>query len=218
MIRVIVVDDQPLVRAGIARILDADPDILIVDECEDGAEAVGSVTGKTPDVVLMDVRMKEVDGAEATRRINELGDPPPVLVLTTFDDDGTVAAALAAGASGFILKDAPGEDIIRAIRTVAEGGSWLDPSITGSVISAFRSTYHPRQRETTRLDQLTDREREVLGLVGRGLTNQEIAEELVVTEATVKTHINHVFDKLHLRDRAAAIVLAFDHGLVLPGG
>lgn len=217
MIRVTVVDDQPLVRAGIARILDADPDIRIVDECEDGAEAVDSVIRNTPDVVLMDVRMKEVDGAEATRRINELDDPPPVLVLTTFDDDGTVAAALAAGASGFILKDTPGEDIIRAVRTVADGGSWLDPSITGSVISAFRSTYHPRQRRSARLDQLTDREREVLGLVGRGLTNQEIAEELVVTEATVKTHINHIFDKLQVRDRAAAIVLAFDHGLVLPG-
>ncbi len=217
-IRLLVVDDQPLVRAGIGRILDADPDLSVVGECEDGAEAVEAVTRLDPDVVLMDVRMKQVDGAEATRRVNELPDPPPVLVLTTFGDDETVATALAAGASGFILKDAPGEDIIRAVRAVADGGAWLDPAITPSVVTAFRTTHLPRRRQSDRLGQLTEREREVLALMGRGLSNQEIADDLVVTEATVKTHVGHIFDKLGLRDRAAAIVLAFDHGLVTPGG
>lgn len=218
MIRVLVVDDQQLVRAGIARILEADPDIVIVGECDDGAGAVDAVTETSPDVILMDIRMKEVDGAEATRRIRELQGPPPVLALTTFDDDETVAAALSSGASGFIVKDAPGEEIIRAVRTVAEGGAWLDPAITPSVIAAFRSTYLPRQEQADRLDDLTEREREVLALLGRGLTNQEIGEELVVTEATVKTHVRHIFEKLGVRDRAAAVVVAFDHGLVLPGG
>lgn len=218
MIRVLVVDDQPLVRAGIGRILDADQELAVVAECDDGAQAAPAVVTHSPDVVLMDIRMKEVDGAEATRRLNRLDRPPPVLVLTTFGDDETVAAALAAGAAGFILKDAPGEEIIRAVRTVAGGGAWLDPAITRSVIASFRTTYLPRRQQSGRLDRLTEREREVLALVARGLTNQEVAAELVVTEATVKTHVSHILEKLELRDRAAAIVLAFDHGLVLPGG
>lgn len=218
MIRLLVVDDQPLVRAGIGLIVNADPALEVVGECEDGSETVDAVTRLDPDVVLMDVRMKQVDGAEATRRLHALPDPPPVLVLTTFGDDETVATSLAAGATGFILKDAPGEDIIRAVRAVAAGGAWLDPAITPAVVASFRTTHLPRRRAADRLEALTGREREVLALMGRGLSNQEIADDLVVTEATVKTHVGHIFEKLHLRDRAAAIVLAFDHGLVAPGG
>lgn len=217
MTRVLVVDDQQLVRAGIGRILADDPDLEIVGECTDGGEVLDAVLRLHPDVVLMDVRMKEVDGAEATRRVRQLATPPPVLVLTTFGDEETVATVLAAGAAGFVLKDAPGEEIIRAVRAVAGGGAWLDPTVAGSVIESFRTTHLPRRRTAGRLDQLTEREREVLTLVGRGMSNQEIAEALVVTEATVKTHVSHVFDKLQVRDRAAAIVVAFDHGLVLPG-
>lgn len=218
MNRVVVVDDQPLVRAGLARILGTEDDLEVVGECNDGGEAVAAVVEHRPDVVLMDVRMKVVDGAEATRRIlAEVDDPPPVLVLTTFGDDDTVAAALAAGASGFLLKDAPGEEIIRAVRTVAAGGAWLDPGVVPGVIEAYRRTGLPAAVRTSRLEELTPREREVLGLVARGLTNLEIAERLVVSEATVKSHLGHVFDKLQLRDRAAAIVAAYDHGLVRPG-
>lgn len=217
MIRVLVVDDQQLVRAGIVRILADDPEIEVVAECQDGDEVVDAVGGHDPDVVLMDVRMKRVDGAEATRRVRALDPGPPVLVLTTFGDDDTVAAALSAGAAGFLLKDAPGEELVRAVRVVADGGAWLDPAITGSVIASFRSHYLPRRRTAGRLDTLTEREREVLTLVGRGRANKEIADELVVAEATVKSHISHILDKLHLRDRAAAIVVAFDHGLVRPG-
>lgn len=217
MTRVVVIDDQPLVRAGIARILAGAPELEIVAECEDGDEAVAAVRTHRPDVVLMDIRMRRVDGVEATRAIRELVDAPPVLVLTTFGDDETVAAALSAGAAGFVLKDARGEEIVRAITVVAQGGAWLDPAIAGSVIDAFRATYLPLQRDERRLEQLTEREREVLALIGRGLTNQEIADALVVTESTVKTHIGHIFDKLALRDRAAAIILAYEHGLVLPG-
>jgi DNA-binding NarL/FixJ family response regulator len=217
VIRIVVVDDQPLVRAGISRILATDPELEIVAECDDGSQVVDCVEEHRPDVVLMDIRMKQVDGAEATRRVGALGDPPPVLILTTFGDDESVAATLSAGAAGFLLKDAPGEEIVRAVRVVAGGGAWLDPSIAGSVIDTFRTTYLPRHHAAGRLEQLTEREREVLTLIGRGMSNREIAAELTVTEATVKTHVGNILDKLRLRDRAAAIVLAFNHGLVLPG-
>lgn len=217
MVRVLVVDDQQLVRAGIGKILGEDAELEIVGECEDGSEVDDAVRGLRPDIVLMDLRMRDVDGAEATRRLRSEDDAPPVLVLTTFGDDDTVAAALEAGAAGFILKDAPGEDIIRAVRAVAGGGAWLDQSVAAGVIASYRSTYLPRRRTNDRLGELTEREREVLTLIGRGLSNHEIADDLVVTEATVKTHISHIFDKLQLRDRAAAIVLAFEQGLVHPG-
>ena len=216
MIRVLLVDDQPLVRAGLIRILGPEEDLAIVGECADGDEVADAVASYGPDVVLMDVRMKRMGGAEATRRLRAVGGPP-VLVLTTFDDDGTVAAALAAGADGFILKDAPGEDLVRATRVVAGGGGWLDPSIAPGVLATYRATALPRAAAAAKLDELTDRERDVLCLVARGATNAEIAAALVIGEATVKSHVGHIFTKLGFRDRAAAIVYAFDHGLVTPG-
>lgn len=214
MIRVLLVDDQPLVRAGLRRILEPQAGIVIAGECEDGDQVVEAVTRLHPDVVIMDIRMRRVDGAEATRRLRELESPPPVLVLTTFDDDETVATALGAGAAGFVLKDAPGEDIVRAAISVAEGGSWLDAQVAGRVIDAYRRIAGTKQRDTTRLASLTERERDVLIEVARGLTNSEIAAELFVSEATVKSHLAHMLTKLDLRDRAAAIVFAHSNGLV----
>ena len=210
MIRVLLVDDQALIREGMRRVLDTDPELTVVGECEDGDEVADAVIRANPDVVVMDVRMQRVDGATATRALREL-DGPPVLILTTFDDDETVAAALGAGASGFILKDAPGEDILRSVRTVATGDSWLDPRIAGRVLHAYRRQSGGRPKVD--LSALTPRELDVLRIVGRGATNREVADQLHVSEATVKTHLGNVLAKLHLRDRAAAIVLAHDHGL-----
>ena len=219
VIRVVLVDDQQLVRAGLARILGPEDDMEIV--------AGGAPTALNPkprwprpipDIVVMDVRMKNVDGTEATRRVRAKADAPPVLTLTTFDDDEVVAASLAAGASGFILKDARGEDLIAAVRAVANGGAWLDPAIAGKVIEAYRSTGIPRAQQQAKLAELTEREVGVLRLIGRGRSNTEIAEQLFISEGTVKSHIGHIFTKLDLRDRAAAIVFAFDHSLVEPGG
>jgi DNA-binding NarL/FixJ family response regulator len=218
VIRVVLVDDQPLVRAGLSRILGPEPDIEIVAECADGSEVLAAVAATSPTIVVMDVRMKNVDGTEATRLVRALPDAPPVLTLTTFDDDEVVAASLAAGASGFILKDAPGEDLIAAVRAVALGGAWLDPTIAGKVIEAYRSTGIPRAQQQAKLRELTEREVGVLELIGRGATNAEIAERLFISEGTVKSHIGHIFTKLDLRDRAAAIVFAFDHHLVEPAG
>jgi DNA-binding NarL/FixJ family response regulator len=216
-VRVLLVDDQPLVRAGLKMILGPEDGFLIVGECADGAEALRSVAspGPRPDVILMDVRMKGMDGTTATARIREMVGAPPVLVLTTFDDEEILSAALRAGAAGFLLKDAPAEEIIRAVRTVANGGAYLDPATTGRVLSAYRAGA-TQPRVTVPISDLTVREMDVLRLIGRGASNEEIAEELVITEATVKTHITRIFDKLGLRDRAAAIVFAFDHGLVQP--
>jgi DNA-binding NarL/FixJ family response regulator len=218
VIRVLLVDDQPLVRAGVTRILSPEADLEIVGECTDGDEVLAAVAEHRPDVVLMDVRRKRVDGAEATRRLREQPEPPPVLVLTTFDDDAVVASALGAGAAGFILKDAPGEEMLRAVRQVASGGGWLDPGVAHRVIATYRTTGLPRAAARAALDQLTDRERDVLVLVSRGATNSEISADLHISEGTVKSHIGHIFAKLGLRDRSAAIVFAFDHGLVQPGG
>jgi len=215
---VLPVDDQPLVRAGLSRILAPEDDMEIVGECSDGDEVEAAVATTAPDIVVMDVRMKHVDGTEATRRVRSRDDAPPVLTLTTFDDDEVVAASLAAGASGFILKDARGEDLIAAVRAVATGGAWLDPSIAGKVIEAYRSTGIPRAQQQAKLAELTEREVDVLRLIGRGATNTEIGEQLFISEGTVKSHIGHIFAKLDLRDRAAAIVFAFDHALVEPGG
>jgi DNA-binding NarL/FixJ family response regulator len=218
VIRVLLVDDQALVRAGLSRILGPEDDMEIVAECTDGSEVEAAVAATLPDIVVMDVRMKNVDGTEATRRVRANADAPPVLTLTTFDDDEVVAASLAAGASGFILKDARGEDLIAAVRAVASGGAWLDPAIAGKVIEAYRSTGIPRAQQQARLAELTERELDVLRLIGRGRSNTEIAGGLFISEGTVKSHIGHIFTKLDLRDRAAAIVFAFDHALVEPGG
>ncbi len=215
MISVILVDDQELVRAGLRRILRPKDGFEVVAECADGAEVPAAVSRHRPDVVVMDVRMKGVDGVEATRRLRAAGDDqPPVLVLTTFDDDEVLSAVLRAGASGFVLKDASAEDLMRAVRAVAAGDGWLDPAVTGRVLAGYRGrapVTFPRAAE-----DLTAREVDVLRLIGRGASNAEIATSLYVSEGTVKTHIGHVFAKLGLRDRAAAIVWAFDHGLVSP--
>jgi DNA-binding NarL/FixJ family response regulator len=219
MIRVLLVDDQPLVREGLRRILHPEEGFEIAGECSDGAEVGDAITRQGPDVVVMDVRMKDVDGVEATRRLRERADPPPVLMLTTFDDDEVLSGALRAGAAGFVLKDAPGEELIRSVRTVAEGGAWLDPAVTGRVLATYRSSAPvDDDHAAERIAELTPRERDVLRLIGRGASNTEIADSLFVSEATVKSHIGHIFTKLDLRDRAAAIVFAFDHGLVAPQG
>jgi DNA-binding NarL/FixJ family response regulator len=219
MIRVLLVDDQQLVREGLRRILHPDEGFEIAGECSDGVEVAATVSQVRPDVVVMDIRMKDVDGVEATHRLREQPDPPPVLVLTTFDDEEVLSGALRAGAAGFVLKDAPGEELIRSTRTVAEGGAWLDPAVTGRVLATYRSAAPVEDDGAAeRIADLTPRERDVLRLIGRGASNTEIAESLFVSEATVKSHIGHIFTKLDLRDRAAAIVFAFDHGLVAPQG
>jgi DNA-binding NarL/FixJ family response regulator len=217
MIRVLVVDDQDLVRVGLRGILRDRYGFEVVAECADGSGVVAAVASTRPDVVLMDIRMPGMDGVTATAALRRLSDSPPVLVLTTFDDDEILAAALRAGASGFLLKGTPAEDLQRAVRTVAEGGAWLDPAVTGRVLTAYRAASAIRPGDD-RLEVLTPREREVLSLIGQGLSNAEIAARFVLGEGTVKTHINHLFSKLQLRDRAAAIVLAFDSGLVTPRG
>lgn len=214
MIRVLIVDDQPIVRAGVARILGPEDGFEVVAECDDGDEVPAAVTAHRPDVVLMDVRMRRVDGVAATRALGELEKPPPVLILTTFDEDDTLWGALDAGAAGFVLKDASAEDLIAATRAVSGGAAWLDPKVASRVLTAFRTYVRPRVAELARIDQLTDREHEVLGHIARGATNPEIAERLFVSEATVKTHVGAIFAKLGVRDRAASIVFAYDHGLV----
>jgi DNA-binding NarL/FixJ family response regulator len=217
VIRVLLVDDQELVREGLRRILHADDGFEIVGECGDGGDVEAAVLELHPDVVVMDIRMKHVDGIEATRRLRARADAPPILVLTTFDDDEVLSGALRAGASGFVLKDAPGEELVRATRVVAAGDACLDPAVTARVLAEYRTAPGTTDgSDTTRLEQLTARERDVLRLVGRGASNTEIADALFVSEATVKSHVGHIFSKLDLRDRASAIVFAFDHGLVTP--
>lgn len=215
-VTVLVVDDQELVRGGLRRILRR-RDGFLVTECADGDEVAAAVAAERPDVVLMDLRMKRVGGIDATRLLRARPDAPPVLVLTTFDDDQLLSGALRAGAAGFLLKDSPAEDLIRAVRTVAAGGAWLDPSVTGRVLTAYRTVKPAGTRTDRRLGDLTAREYEVLELIGRGRVNGEIAAELGISEVTVKSHVGHIFGKLDLRDRAAAIVFAFDHGVVAPG-
>jgi len=212
VISVVLVDDQPLVRAGLQRILSEDEGFTVVAQCADGAAAVAAVTSAPADVVVMDVRMRGMDGIEATRGIREL-DGPPVLVLTTFDDDEVLWGAIDAGAAGFVLKEASAEDLIAATRTVAAGGAWLDPAVTARVLEVTRSTGLPRQRQADMATLLTDRELEVLAHMATGATNGEIARSLIVSEATVKTHVGAIFSKLGVRDRAGAIVFAYQHGL-----
>ena len=217
MIRTLIVDDQPVVRAGVARILGPEDGFEVVAERDDGDEVVDAVREHRPDLVLMDVRMRRFDGVTATRRLrDELGDEPPVLVLTTFDDDDALWGALDAGAAGFVLKDASAEDLLAAARAVAGGAAWLDPKVAPRVLDAFRNEVRPRQQSAALLDGLTEREHDVLRLMSRGATNAEIAQQLIVSEATVKTHVGSIFAKLGVRDRAAAIVYAYDHGVVGP--
>jgi DNA-binding NarL/FixJ family response regulator len=213
LIRVLIVDDQQLVRKGLRSVL-AEGEMEVVGECEDGAQAVEAVSRPRPDVVLMDVRMRGIDGPEATRRIREQPDPPPVLALTTFDDDDTLESILTAGAAGFLLKDAPGEEIIRATRSVAGGAGWLDPTVAERVLRVYRGRAAGRREGAALLARLSARELEVVKLIAQGLSNEEIAGTLFLSEATVKTHINHLLDKLELRDRAQAIVFAYQQGVV----
>jgi DNA-binding NarL/FixJ family response regulator len=216
MIRVLLADDQELVRTGLRGILRTEFGFDVVGECADGSEVTAAVQSLAPDIVLMDVRMPVVDGVRATHELRGQDASPPVLALTTFDDDEVLAGMLRAGASGFILKGVPAEELQRAVRAVAGGGAWLDPAVAGRVLAIYRSAAPALARPDAGLAALTSREREVLALIGQGQTNAEIAAALFVGEGTIKTHINHVFTKLRLRDRAAAVVYAFDHDLVSP--
>ncbi|MDF5751611.1 response regulator transcription factor [Spongiactinospora sp. TRM90649] len=218
-VRIVVVDDHELVRAGFHMILDAQPDMEVVAEASDGAQAVEMATRLRPDVVLMDIRMPRMDGLEATRRLAgpDVRDPVKVLVLTTFDLDDHVYEALRAGASGFLLKDLRRDDLVNAVRVVAAGDALLAPSITRRLIGEFARPPRPEERPTPELGGLTAREREVLSLMARGRSNAEIAAGLVIGEETVKTHVSNVLAKLHLRDRVHAVILAYEIGLVRPG-
>ena len=216
-VRVLLVDDQELIRAGLRGLLRARFGFEIVGELADGSGVVDSVARLHPDVVVMDIRMPGVDGVTATARLRAVEGAPPVLVLTTFEDDDVLAGALRAGAAGFLLKGVPAEDLQRAVRSVAGGGSWLDPAVTGRVLTTYREGSPGPTGSSAATQALTPREREVLALIGSGLSNTEIAERLTLGEGTVKTHVGHIFAKLALRDRAAAVVFAFDHGLVRPG-
>ena len=221
MIKVFIADDQAMVRQGFGALLGAQPDLLVVGDAADGAEAVTRARALGPDVVLMDIRMPVMDGIEATRRLTGAGSRgaggPKVLILTTFDLDDYVYEALRAGASGFLLKDAPAADLINAVRVVAAGEALLAPSVTRRLIAEFAGRPNADRPRPTALNALTPRETDVLRLIARGRSNQEIAEELVVAEQTVKTHIGRILAKLNLRDRAQAVVFAYETGLVVPG-
>ncbi len=215
MTRVVIVDDQEMLRTGLGMVLSAEPDLEVVGEAGDGAQAVRVVDRERPDVVLMDVRMPGTDGLEATRRITAAHPEVSVIMLTTFDLDEYVYGALRAGASGFLLKDAPADDLVGAIRVVAKGEALLAPSITKRLIAEFAA--RPESTATRGLDTLTERELEVLRLVARGMTNAEIAAELYLGETTVKTHVSRLLTKLGQRDRVQLVVVAYESGLVHPG-
>ena len=216
-IRVAIVEDQELVRTGLRMILDAADGIEVVGEAADGADVPDLVRRAAPDVVLMDIRMPDVDGIEATRRLAASGSPARVIVLTTFDLDEHVQAALRAGASGFLLKDGPAEEMLTAVRVVAAGESLLSPSVTRRVIAELVSRPEPSERRPPALEELTPREEEVLLLLARGRSNAEIADELVVSHETVKSHVARILMKLGARDRVQAVIAAYEAGLVRPG-
>ena len=216
MIEVLIADDQAMVRSGLRLILEAEDDIVVVGEADNGSEAVRLARRDRPDVVLMDVRMPVMDGLEATKQVTEQVEGTRVIVLTTFDLDDYVYGSLRAGASGFLLKDADGDQLVEAVRIVATGDALIAPSVTKRLISEFAR--QPASNEVQGLDELTDREVEVLGLVAKGLSNAEIGEELFVSETTVKTHVSHILSKLQLRDRVQAVVAAYESGLARPGG
>lgn len=219
VITVFIADDQAMVRQGFGALLSAQPDISVVGDAPDGRTAVAEVARLRPDVVLMDVRMPEMNGLDAARRILADSREPRsrVLMLTTFDLDDYVYEALGMGASGFMLKDAPADELVRAVRVVAEGQALLAPTVTRRLIADVTSRHRPRRGRDRALAVLTPRELEVLELIAHGLSNTEIAERLFVAEQTVKTHVGKVLGKLHLRDRAQAVVLAYESGLVVPG-
>ncbi|MFD9734752.1 response regulator [Umezawaea sp. NPDC059074] len=216
MIRVLLVDDQELMRMGFRMVLGAQPDIDVVGEAADGLDAVQLADQLRPDVVLMDVRMPVLDGVEATKRIAEAG-TSKVLVMTTFDMDEYALSALRNGASGFLLKDTPPGDLVSALRAVASGDAVVSPSVTKRLLSRFLGEGGGELRDATVLDVLTEREREVLVLIAKGLSNTELARKLFLSEATVKTHVGRILSKLEIRDRVQAVVLAYETGLVRPG-
>jgi len=217
VIRTLVADDQEVVRAGFSALLETQPDVTVVASAADGAEAVRLSREHSPEVVLMDVRMPTLDGIEATRQICEADGGPRILILTTFDLDEYVYDALRAGASGFLLKDVPAETLFEAVRVIAAGDALLAPAITRRLIAEFARMGPRAQAAPNGLDELTPRETEILALVAEGLSNREIAVRLVVSDETVKTHVSHVLRKLGLRDRAQAVVVAYESGLVVPG-
>jgi DNA-binding NarL/FixJ family response regulator len=217
MTSVLLADDQALVRGGLRMILEAQADIEVIGEAETGSEAVAQTRELRPDVVLMDIRMPGLDGIEATRRITSEHLATRVLVLTTFDEERIVYDALRAGASGFLLKTAPPAKLADAVRTIAAGEALLAPTLTRRLVEEFVRRPPPGHNLPGQLDELTEREREVLRLIARSMSNAEIAADLVISEATVKTHVNHILQKLNLRDRVQAVVLAYETGLVRPG-
>ncbi|MGN6377408.1 MAG: response regulator [Gaiellales bacterium] len=219
MTRLLLVDDQALVRVGLRKIFEAEPDMSVAGEAEDGEQAVAAARRLRPDVVLMDVRMPVLDGIEATRRIMRADRPPRVMILTTFGLDAYVYDALRAGASGFMLKDAPPEEIVAATRIVATGDALLAPAVTRAVIEEFarQPQAAPQAGPPAAVAELTPREQEVLALMVRGHSNPEICEQLVISEATAKTHVAHILQKLGLRDRVQAVIYAYESGLVAPG-
>ena len=216
-IKVLIADDQAMVRAGLKMILEADPEIRVVAEVDDGAKAVASIASVSPDVVLMDIQMPVLNGLEATKLItSKFGDKTRVLILTTFERDDYIFEALRSGASGFILKNSPPEDLVTAIKVVAEGNALFAPSVTKRIISEF--AHHPAPDMCSeKLKQITERETEVLLQVARGKTNAEIAEQLFISETTVKTHISNILTKLDLKDRVQTIIFCYECGLVEPG-
>jgi DNA-binding NarL/FixJ family response regulator len=216
VIRIGLADDQVMIRSGLRMILESEPGFVVVGEASDGDEAVKMARRDRPDVILMDVRMPSMDGLEATRMVTERNADVHVIILTTFDLDDYVYKALRNGASGFLLKDAPADDLIAAVKIVADGGALLAPTVTRRLIAEFATRSSPGPTDD-RLDRLTDREIEVLTHVSRGLSNTEVAEALYVSEATVKTHVSHILTKLELRDRVQAVVFAYESGLTQPG-
>jgi len=216
MIRVLIADDQALVRTGFRVIVNAEPDLEVVGETADGRETIEAVQTQRPDVVLMDIRMPNLDGIETTRRLAAAAHPPRVLILTTFDLDQYVYEALRAGASGFLLKDASADELLQAVRVIAAGDALLSPSITRRLIADYAHRPPPSERPAA-LEELTRRELEVLRLIASGLSNDGIARKLVLGNATIKTHVARIFAKLDLHDRAQAVVLAYETGLVTPG-
>jgi DNA-binding NarL/FixJ family response regulator len=223
MIRVVIADDEPLARSGIAMILSGESDIEVAGEASDGEEAISLAERLQPDIVLMDVRMPGMDGVTATRTIaadqfsRNPDAPVKVLILTTYNTQDSVYHALQAGASGFLLKAAAPAELVRAVRNIAMGNGWLDPAVTAELISEFASRHDPLRPTPAEMSELTSRERQVLILVAHGLSNTEIAADLVISEATVKTHFGRILMKLRLRDRAQAVVVAYQTGLVRPG-